>query len=79
MIIQVKLYASLRRFAADGKAGIPFEVDIDEGACLQDLVDCLSIPAGETKIAFVNGLVQDWDWELTPGDQVGIFPPVGGG
>jgi sulfur carrier protein ThiS len=79
MQIQVKLYASLSRFSAGGLPGTPFEVEIPEGSNLQDLVDFLKIPPEETKITFVNGLVQALDWELKPGDQVGLFPPIGGG
>ncbi len=79
MKITVKLYASLARYSAGGLAGTPFEVHIPNPCQLQQLVDQLGIPAGETRVAFVNGLVRDMDWALQPGDQVGIFPPIGGG
>jgi molybdopterin converting factor small subunit len=79
MLITVKLYASLSRYAAGGLSGTPFQLEICEGASLQELIDCLNIPAEETKVAFVNGVVQQLDWKLEPGDQVGIFPPIGGG
>jgi molybdopterin converting factor small subunit len=79
MRIQVKLYASLGRYSTGGLPGTPFEVEIGEGASLQELIECLNVPPEETKVAFVNGVVQELDWKLKPGDQVGIFPPVGGG
>jgi molybdopterin converting factor small subunit len=79
MHIQVKLYASLSRFSAGEIPASPFEVEINEGASLQELIDCLNIPPEEAKVAFVNGVVQQMDWKLKPGDQVGIFPPIGGG
>jgi sulfur-carrier protein len=79
MKIQLKLYGNLRRLSPGGQAGSPMEVELFEGASLQDLVDHLQIPADETKVAFVNSLVREWAYELQEGDKVGIFPPVGGG
>ena len=79
MKIQLKLYGNLRRLSPGGQAGAPMEVELPDGATLQGLVDHLGIPAEETKVAFVNGLVRDWAYELKAGDKVGVFPPVGGG
>ena len=79
MHVQVKLYASLRRYHPEGAAGEALEVEVDEGSSLGELVKRLEIPPEETKVAFVNGRVQEMGWKLKPGDQVGIFPPVGGG
>jgi molybdopterin synthase sulfur carrier subunit len=79
MKIQLKLYGDLRHLSPGKKAGAPMEIELPDGASLQDLVDLLGVPAEETKVAFVNGIVQDWAYELKPGDQVGLFPPVGGG
>jgi sulfur-carrier protein len=79
MKIQLKLYGTLRRMSPGGKAGAPLELDLPVGATIQDLIDLLEIPEDETKVAFVNNLVRDKDYRLEPGDNVGIFPPVGGG
>jgi|GEM_PF-65792 len=79
MRVRVRLYASLRRFAPEGQSGSHFEVDLSEGAQLQDLVEALKIPSEETRVAFVNGITRDMDWVLSPGDEVGFFPPIGGG
>lgn len=79
MKLTVKLYASLARFSPGGLPGTPFEVNIPESTHLQRLVELLGIPGEETRVAFVNGLVRDMDWELQPGDEVGLFPPIGGG
>jgi sulfur-carrier protein len=79
MKIQLKLYGNLRRLSPGGQAGAPMTIELPNGASLQDLVAQLQIPAEETKVAFVNGLVQEWGYELKEGDKVGIFPPVGGG
>jgi len=83
MIIRAKLFATLRRYApnasAGARAGVPFEVDLPEGAMIADLVKQLNLPADQVKVAFVNGRARPDEWQLEPGDEVGIFPPVGGG
>jgi len=52
---------------------------LPEGATIADLIHHLNLPAEEVKLAFVNGRARPEDWRLEPGDEVGIFPPVGGG
>jgi len=80
MRVEVKLYATLSRFAAPGtSAGAPFEVELPGGATIGDLVGSLKIPAEEAHIVFVNGEIRGMDWLLKHGDQVGVFPPIGGG
>jgi molybdopterin converting factor small subunit len=69
MQVIVKLFASLARF----------EITVSEFASLQTVIDQLGIPPEETKVSFVNGLIRDLDWTLNQGDEVGIFPPIGGG
>lgn len=79
MLVTVKLYASLARFSQGGLPGTPFELNLPELCTLQVLVDHLGMPHEETKVSFVNSLIRDLDWVLQQGDEVGIFPPVGGG
>ena len=74
--IQVKLYATLRKFAPDGG---PDRFELDTGATVGHLLDNLGIPAAEAKLVFVNGKKADLAAVLTDGERVGIFPPVGGG
>jgi len=79
MRITVKLFASLARFSPGGLAGTPFELYLPELTTLQALIDQLGMPPEEAKVSFVNGLIRDLDWVLAPDDEVGIFPPIGGG
>ena len=79
MLIQVKLFATLRRYAGNTVPGQPIPVELPAGATLQVLVEHLGIPPEETKVVSVNARSQDVDWVLPPGDEVGIFPPIGGG
>ncbi len=77
--IHVKLYATLRRYVDGARTGVPFDVDVTEGATLADLYAALGLPAEEVKMAYVNARARPEDWHLEAGDEVGIFPPIGGG
>jgi molybdopterin synthase sulfur carrier subunit len=79
--VQVKLFATLRHLAGPPGLGIgqAFPVELPEGATVCDLVEQLGLPPAQVKIVFVNGLVRTPEQILTDGDELGIFPPVGGG
>lgn len=79
MQVIVKLFATLRHYGREEQAGMPFEVELPEGATIQDLIQQLKIPLEATRITFVNGIIQESAWKLKDGDVVGMFPPVGGG
>ena len=79
MRVRMKLFASLCRYLSDAAPGIPFEMEVLDGATLADLVDRLKLPREEVKVFFVNGRARPIDWPLEPGDDVGIFPLVAGG
>lgn len=79
MHIRVRVFATLRRYIKDAVYGVPLEVNLPDGASLIDLFNHLNLPLEEVKTAFVNGRARPEDWQLGSGDEVGIFPPVGGG
>jgi sulfur carrier protein ThiS len=88
MQIQAKLFATLIRMVPDEvrerypqltRAGSPADVELPEGSTLADLVDHLGLPPEKVRVIFVNGRVRQRDYILVSGDEVGIFPPVGGG
>jgi len=79
MQVRVKLFATLCRYFSNAAPGIPFEIELPEGATLADLVDRLKLPHEEVKVFFVNGRARPIDWPLKSGDEVGIFPLVAGG
>lgn len=79
MRIKARLFASLRAYTPGSKPGATLEVELPPGARVRDLVAHFHIPAEVVKLAFVNGLSQEMDTELRENDEVGIFPPVGGG
>ena len=77
--IRVRLYATLAQHRVGARPGIPFEVHLAEGETVADLVARLELPTAEVKMSFVNGRARPRDWILHTGDEVGLFPPVGGG
>lgn len=79
MRVRAKLFATLGRHLPGVMPGMPLEIEISDGATLADLARQLKVPQEEVKMVFVNGRVRPLDYELQPGDEVGIFPPVGGG
>lgn len=88
MKLYVKLYATLARSVSESllaqhpeglRAGSRLEVELPEGSTLADLVDYLALPRKEIKVLFVNARSHDFDYRLESGDEVGIFPPIGGG
>ncbi len=79
MRVQVKLFATLRHYAPSASVGHPFEVDLAEGSAVADLIRHLNVPAEEVKMVYVNACARPEDWPLEAGNEVGIFPLIGGG
>ncbi len=79
MVVHVKLFATLRRHYPHLDIGEAMPVDVPPGATLNQLIDRLDVPREEVKVVFVNNRVRDEQYVLNQGDDIGIFPPVGGG
>ncbi len=79
MQVQVKVFASLAQRLMDVGAGQAMVVSLDTDSTVADVIDRMGFPKSEVKVVFVNGRARSPDWVLQEGDQVGIFPPIGGG
>lgn len=77
--VEVRLYATLRKYASTARPGEPLSLELPAGATLGDLLSRLGIPQEELKTAFVNNLRQEEDYTLRDGDRIALFPPVAGG
>ena len=77
--VHVKLFATLRRQRPGLGIGEAFPVELPPGSTVDDLVRQLDLPQDQVKMVFVNALFCEGDHLLADGDEVGIFPPVGGG
>ncbi len=80
MRILVKLQAMLETYTPEGYApGQPFPLDVPEGSTVADVAQQLGIRPQELKVAYVNGKARAQVYRLREGDEVGFFPPLGGG
>ncbi len=77
--MQVKLFATLASLAPGVTPGVPFSLEIADRSTIADLIRQLNLPEKEVKLFFVNGRLQSGSCELKNEDDVGIFPPIGGG
>jgi sulfur carrier protein ThiS len=75
----IKAYATLVKYVGGSIMHEPAEVEIANKTTLSELYDQLGIPREEVKTAFVNSVMQAPDYIICEGDEIGIFPPVGGG
>ena len=74
MRVRVKCFATL----ADHTPPDGF-LDLPEGAVVEAMLPLLGLEAGDIKLVFVNSRNSGLEAALADGDQVGIFPAVGGG
>lgn len=79
MRLTVKLFATLGKFRPDAAGEKPFELQVHDGATVQKVIEMLGLPENVVRVVFVNGRARPLDWTLSDGDELGIFPPIGGG
>ena len=77
--VEVRLYATLRRYVPQLSIGEALELELDGGATLRHIFKRLGLPESEVKRVIVNGLSKGYEYVLLDGDRVAIFPPVAGG
>ncbi|MFX0054396.1 MAG: MoaD/ThiS family protein [Promethearchaeota archaeon] len=79
-MVNVKLYAALRKFAPeDNELGDFFQIEM-QGNTVNDLIKKLGIREVHVQIVMINGeRAIDFDEILAEDDLVVIFPPIGGG
>ena len=74
MKTKIKLFATLR----EGRFDVS-DLDLNEGTTISKLLILLKIEKKDAFIIFINGVHGDYDSVIKPGDEVAIFPPIGGG
>ena len=81
MDITVRLFAGLKcenkELACCGEK--EFKIELLEELSLHELLTLLGIPTDLAKIVLVNSLLKPLTYTLTNGDEVSVFPPIGGG
>ena len=74
--VKVNLYATLREHIGGAPST---EVEIEPGQTVEQVLQRLGVPAGQTRIIFVNNRAAELSHVLQGGEKLGIFPAIGGG
>jgi len=74
--VKVNLYATLRSYVGGSPS---IEVDVESGETVEQMLRRLGVPPERTRILFVNNRAATLSHPLADGDQVGVFPALGGG
>ena len=81
MNLTVRLFAGLKceNQDLDCRGKTEFSIAVSEGMTLKGFLAYIGISPELAKIVLVNALFQPMDYKLVDGDDLAIFPPVGGG
>jgi sulfur carrier protein ThiS len=79
MKVKVKLYGTLSQRFPDYPYNQGMEVEIRDGATVQDLLTLLEIPAPPGAVVIAEGRVQKADDEIRPGVLLNVLQAVSGG
>ena len=79
MLIEVRVFATLKKYLPDLPLGGCKQLDVEPGATLADLIEILGLPADEVEIAIRNHVHTELDAVLNDGDRVAFAPVIAGG
>jgi len=74
--VKVNLYATLRSHVGGARS---IEVDVERGRTVGEVLEQLGVPPAQSRIVFVNNRGSTLSHRLQGGEQVGVFPAIGGG
>jgi len=77
--VEVRVFSGLEKLIPGAHFGQPIKVDFAHHFTGRMLLKNLNIPAKEVYIILVNGVNKGLDEDLVDGDNVSLFPSVGGG
>ncbi len=79
MQVEVRAFATLRRYLPELGVGEARQVEVVPGTTLGQLCDQLGIPRQEVKLIMRNFVYTQADEMVQDGDRVTFVPAVGGG
>lgn len=83
MKITVKLFALLAKYLPEGAVRNEVDLEVADGASVQDVIHSLNLPSEYCHLVLVDGVyVAPSEREtraLKPGEALAIWPPVAGG
>ncbi len=75
--VEARLFAGLETRARDGRA--EWRVPLAQAPTVAALCEAIGLAAGAAGLVLVNGLHGEPSTGLHDGDEVALFPPLGGG
>lgn len=78
MFVEVRLYATLRRYVSDSSRGV-ISIEVPADSTVAQLLEAMNIDLAEVHIIMINGISSTASSTLHEGDRLGLFPAVGGG
>ena len=79
MRIKVKLIAIYREFLPPGTTGNTAELDVEDDATIESIMNQLGVPVDDTSVIVLNGLTVPLDTHPSAGDTITAFSAVAGG
>lgn len=83
MKITVKLFALLAKYLPEGAVRNEVDLEVADGASVQDVIHSLNLPSEYCHLVLVDGVyIAPSEREtraLNPGEALAIWPPVAGG
>jgi sulfur-carrier protein len=79
MPLQIRLFATLRRFVPGYDPYQGLALDIPSGTTVLHIIEKLGLPPADVTLILVNGVHQQPDYQLRGNERLAFFPPVGGG
>lgn len=79
MLVEVRLFGHLRQLIPSDKGKGITKLELEPKARVADVLDKLNLASTEPLLLLVNGVHATLEKELSPGDVVSVFPPLGGG
>jgi len=79
MQVEVRVFATLRRYLPELKVGGALLLEVGPGTTLGALRDDLGLPPEEVRIVMRNRLQADWNDTVQEGDRIAFVPAIAGG
>ena len=73
--IELRAFNRLMNIFEKNSWPFPFFYEIGQSTTGKKLLESLEIASEDVEVIFVNGLVQDFDQTIKPGDRVALCPP----
>jgi len=79
MKVEVRVFATLRRYLPELGIGEPLVLEIQDGTTLDEIRGSLDLPAQEVKVIMRNNRQADPSDQAADGDRITFIPAVAGG